>query len=367
MLYVRSKLIQAFCCRTAVKIVLPTSYYVCRVFTSSNGNHYQLNENSEADHQLFQPRIKFLLPLGFERREWYPKHMGIQLKRMEGKLRTVDLIIEVHDSRIALTGRNPTFNEKLYSIRPHILVMNKMDLIDLKKYKEPIEDFYGRQGIKSIVWTNCKDRKQKPIENLLTTMLSTLQSERRFNRMVKTEYQVMVVGVPNVGKSSVINTLRGNNLGFGKAVKEGARPGVTTRVQNRVRIWDRPAIYLLDTPGILEPYISDVDAAMKLAACDLILESATKPYMVADYLLYYMNKSGDFSYIKNLHLPNTKPCDDIKQILLHVAKAHKLRRTVYVDNFAAERWDIEQASKRFLDLFRHGKLCSDMFLDRDLF
>jgi ribosome biogenesis GTPase A len=97
----------------------------------------------------------------------------------------------------------------------------------------------------------------------------------------------MVVGVPNVGKSSLLNSLRGNNLGFKKAAKEGlplifknkndlkfkgARPGVTIRVQNRVRIWDKPAIYILDTPGILDPYFDDVDSAMKLAACNLILE-----------------------------------------------------------------------------------------------
>lgn len=101
----------------------------------------------------------------------------------------------------------------------------------------------------------------------------------------------MVVGIPNVGKSSIINALRGQNLGkHNQAVKEGNRPGVTVRVQNKVKILDKPPIYILDTPGVLSPTSRNVDDTMKLAICDLILESATKPDFVADYLLYWLNK-----------------------------------------------------------------------------
>ena len=122
-------------------------------------------------------------------------------------------------------------------------------------------------------------------------MLDCLRSEHRFNRQVKTEYQVMVVGIPNVGKSSVINALRGHNLGKkNEATLEGNRPGVTVRVQNRIRILDKPPIYILDTPGVLSPSSRNVEDTMKLAICDLILESATKPDYVADYLLYWLNK-----------------------------------------------------------------------------
>ncbi|KAL3091731.1 hypothetical protein niasHS_005822 [Heterodera schachtii] len=186
----------------------------------------------------------------------FPKHMGVQLKVMEGKLRTVDLVIEVHDARVALTGRNPSFGAKLYSVRPHILVFNKMDLINMKRYKEPIEEYYrNEQKITNICWTNCKNLTNKAqFQTLMDKMLDLLRNEHRFNRTVKTEYQVMVVGIPNTGKSSLINALRNVNLDFGKAVKEGARPGVTIRVQNRVRILDRPPTYLMDTPGVLNPW-----------------------------------------------------------------------------------------------------------------
>jgi ribosome biogenesis GTPase A len=186
-----------------------------------------------------QFRQTFELPAAFDHRQWFPMHMSVQLKKMEARLRSVDLVIEVHDARIALTGRNPDFYQKLYAIRPHILVLNKRDLIDLKKYQKPIEDYYYSQGIKHIVWTNCKKKTQTPLRELQTRMLDCLRDEHRFNRQVRTDYLVMVVGIPNVGKSSIINALRGNNLGkMNQAVKEGNRPGVTVRVQNRVKILD---------------------------------------------------------------------------------------------------------------------------------
>ncbi|PIO68643.1 hypothetical protein TELCIR_09557 [Teladorsagia circumcincta] len=164
-----------------------------------------------------------------------------------------------------------------------------MDLINMKKYKQPIEDYYRyEQGVNHIIWTDCKRRLSRALSNVQKTILDVLVREPRFNRTVKTEFQIMVVGIPNVGKSSLINTWRSHNMGTKQsAVTEGARPGVTVRVQNRVRVLDKPPVYVLDTPGVLSPSTRNV---MKLALCDLILESATNPHYVADYLLYWLNR-----------------------------------------------------------------------------
>ncbi|KAF1763350.1 hypothetical protein GCK72_011616 [Caenorhabditis remanei] len=92
----------------------------------------------------------------------------------------------------------------------------------------------------------------------------------------------MVVGIPNVGKSSLINAMRTHTLGIKrKAVEAGARPGVTVRVQNRVRIMDKPPIYIIDTPGVLSPNHRNIEDAMKLALCDLVLESHVNLYYLA--------------------------------------------------------------------------------------
>jgi len=290
--------------------------------------------------------------------------MSVQMKKMEAKLRSVDLILEVHDARIALTGRNPEFYQKFYAIRPHILILNKMDLINLKKYRRPIEEYYHNQGVKNIVWTDCKRKLGPALKDLQTMMLDCLRSEHRFNRQVKTEYQVMVVGIPNVGKSSVINALRGHNLGKkNEATPEGNRPGVTVRVQNRIRILDKPPIYILDTPGVLSPSSRNVEDTMKLAVCDLILESATKPDYVADYLLYWLNKNRDFLYVKLLEL-DCGPIDDIQRLFIEICKKHDFRTRKLIGNDHVERWDFDKARVMFINLFRKHQL-RDCFLDKD--
>ncbi|MFH4973648.1 hypothetical protein AB6A40_000357 [Gnathostoma spinigerum] len=293
-------------------------------------------------------------------------HMSVQMKKMEGKLRSVDLIVEVHDARIPITGRNSLFFTQLYAIRPHILIFNKMDLINLKKYRKPIEEYYREKGVENILWTDCKTRLSSAIKNVQSTMLECLRNSPRFNRTVKTEYQIMVVGIPNVGKSSLINSLRLRNLGNHKqAVAEGARPGVTVRVQNRVRILDRPPIYVLDTPGILAPYGRQIDDAMKLSICGLILESTINPLYVADYLLYWLNKTGDEIYANQLNV-SSGPTDHIQTFLLDVCRANDFRIQCRIPGRGTEeRWDIDKAANFFIDSFRKGKF-QDQCLDKDL-
>lgn len=158
-------------------------------------------------------------------------------------------------------------------------------------FRAAVEARCRDEGVTHVLWTDCKRKKKKALTELKQMLLDALRSDYRFNRTVKTEYQVMVVGVPNAGKSSLINGLRGATLDrTNHAVQEGARPGVTVRVQNRVRVLDRPPIYVLDTPGILNPYTRSVEENMKLGLCENVLETTLNMEHVADYLLYWFNK-----------------------------------------------------------------------------
>uniref|UniRef100_A0A0N5ARE2 Mitochondrial GTPase 1 n=1 Tax=Syphacia muris TaxID=451379 RepID=A0A0N5ARE2_9BILA len=308
------------------------------------------------DHFVPSPNMDY--------KRWFPMHMSVQMKKMEGKLRSVDLIIEVHDARIPLTGRNVQMFSSLYAVRPHILVMNKMDLIDCKIYKKLVENHYSKLGVQHIVWTDCKRRSREALKMLQKKILEVLQSEPRFNRAVKTEYQIMVIGIPNVGKSSLINSLRISNLGLKAiAAAEGARPGVTVRVQNRVRVLDKPPIYVLDTPGVLSPSGTSMEEVFKLSLCNLIPDSTMCQEHVADYFLYWLNKSGDFSYVDYLNIP--EPYDDISTLLLALCKSKDWKYNCVIPGKGkVVRWDFERATKHFIEFYREG-YARDCCLDND--
>ncbi|KAK6758469.1 hypothetical protein RB195_015969 [Necator americanus] len=306
-----------------------------------------------------QIRDEYVLPSNFDYRVWFPMHMFVQLKKMEGKLRSVDLIVEVHDARIPVSGRNSTFMKQFCSIRPHVLVMNKMDLINMGKYKQPIEDYYRHEhGITNIIWTDCKRRHSRALLNVQKAVLDILTHEPRFNRTVKPEFQIMVVGIPNVGKSSLINTWRSHNMGTKKSAV------LEVRVQNRVRVMDKPPVYVLDTPGVLSPSTRNTDEVMKLALCNLILESATNPRYVADYLLYWLNRTGDYSYIKHLEISG-EPTDDIDRLLLRICVAKDFRTRCLTGTTYEDRWDFDRAIAMFIKLFRKG-IFKDCCLDKEI-
>uniref|UniRef100_A0A3Q3WHY4 Mitochondrial GTPase 1 n=1 Tax=Mola mola TaxID=94237 RepID=A0A3Q3WHY4_MOLML len=274
---------------------------------------------------------------GREVAHWFPGHMAKGLKQMRANLKNVDCVIEIHDARISLL--NPIFQETL-DVRPHLLILNKMDLADLSD-KQRVLKALAKDGMKHVVFTDCLK-----------------QRDDKIRKVKNTNYCLMVIGVPNVGKSSFINSLRRTNLKKGRASRVGGEPGITKAVLTKIQVCERPIMHLLDTPGVLPPKIESVETGMKLALCGTILDHLVGEDIIADYLLYSLNRLGQFSYVEKYNLG--EPRDDIQHVLKHIAvKLRKTQRvkaitgvgniTVTVPNYTAAAYD-------FIRAFRKGEL-----------
>ncbi|XP_057703931.1 mitochondrial ribosome-associated GTPase 1 [Corythoichthys intestinalis] len=293
---------------------------------------------------------------GREVAHWFPGHMAKGLKQMRASLKRVDCVVEIHDARIPFSGRNPMFQETL-DVKPHLLVLNKMDLADLTN-KQRILNKLNSNGVKNVLFTDCLKQRDNSVTKLVPTVLEMITKSPRFNREENHNYCLMIIGVPNVGKSSLINSLRRTHLKKGRASRVGGEPGITRAVLTKIQVCERPIMHLLDTPGVLPPKIESVETGMKLALCGTILDHLVGEDVIADYLLYSLNRLGNFSYVEKYNLE--EPSDDIQNVLKRIAvKLRKVQRvkaltgvgnvTVTVPNYPAAAYD-------FIRAFRKGEL-----------
>ncbi len=186
---------------------------------------------------------------------WYPGHMKKTKEMVQNNLKLVDVVIELLDARIPLSSKNPEI-DKLAQNKPRVVVLNKSDLSDKAKLNKWIS-YYQSKGIKAIPVDTLKGSGVNKIveecKNATKEKMDALKEKGRKERARR----VMIVGVPNVGKSSLINKLTGR-----KSTQTGDRPGVTKGKQ-WVRL--KGNLELLDTPGILWPKFEDQKIALNLA------------------------------------------------------------------------------------------------------
>ena len=186
---------------------------------------------------------------------WYPGHMKKTKEMVQNNLKLVDVVIELLDARIPLSSKNPEI-DKLAHNKPRVVVLNKSDLSDRAKLNKWIS-YYQSKGIKAIPVDTLKgsgvNKIVEEFKKVTKEKMDALKEKGRKERAIR----VMIVGVPNVGKSSLINKLTGR-----KSTQTGDRPGVTKGKQ-WVRL--KGNLELLDTPGILWPKFEDQKIALNLA------------------------------------------------------------------------------------------------------
>lgn len=199
--------------------------------------------------------------------QWYPGHMHKAKKEIMDILPRVDMIIEVLDARIPYSSENPLIDQ-LRGEKPCLKILNKIDLADESLAAQWQSALEQESGIKTLTFSQHKPNPSKILE-LCHQMVGH-----------KERYQVMIAGIPNVGKSTLINILAGRTI-----AKTGNEPAVT-KGQQRIRVDER--MTLLDTPGMLWPNIENEDSGYRLAVTGGIKETAFEIPDIAFYAAVYL-------------------------------------------------------------------------------
>ena len=267
---------------------------------------------------------------------WYPGHMAKSRRLLQDQLRAVDAVIELCDARAPLATRNPDL-EKLTRGKARILILNKADLADDKETARWVE--YFRSQNLSAMRFNSNGGKTKEI--LARIQEATRPAvERAAARGVKKTVRLMIIGIPNVGKSTFINRIHGSGI-----AKASDRPGVT-RSNQWVKIG--PYLELLDTPGMLPPRMDDQDGARLLAYLGSIRDQIMNTEELAGQLLMHLQAINPAAVAARFKLPEGEIYDDPQLALEAACKGRGWL-------ISGGRPDVDRAAALVLDEFRAGK------------
>ncbi|MFO1445888.1 ribosome biogenesis GTPase YlqF [Bacillus sp. Bva_UNVM-123] len=213
--------------------------------------------------------------------QWFPGHMAKARRQVTEKLKLVDIIFELVDARIPYSSRNPMIDE-IIQHKPRLVLLNKADMADREKTKQWIMHFQ-KKGIKALAINSQAGQGMKEIVQASQEIL-----QEKFDRMsakgIKPRaIRAMIVGIPNAGKSTLINRLAKKNI-----AKTGNTPGVT-KAQQWIKVGKE--LELLDTPGILWPKFEDQEVGLKLALTGAIKDTILNLQDVAVYALRFLGEN----------------------------------------------------------------------------
>ncbi len=213
--------------------------------------------------------------------QWFPGHMAKTRRLITDSLKLVDVVVELVDARLPLSSRNPEI-DRIVGHRPRVLVLNKADIADNDANQKWL-NFFKNKGIETILMDSQSGKGLKNFDAAIDAVLAEKFEKERLKGMQRRTVKMMIVGIPNVGKSSFINRLSGR-----AATKTGDRPGVTTAKQ-----WIKVAgkYEILDTPGILWPKFEDKEVGRRIAFTGGIKDEIMDIEELAFFLVGYLRKN----------------------------------------------------------------------------
>ena len=268
--------------------------------------------------------------------QWYPGHMTKARRMMQENIKLIDLVIELVDARIPLSSRNPDIDE-LGRQKSRLILLNKADLAE-NKWNDAWIEYFKDKGYLAVKVNSKKGGGIKNIQSVIQEACKEKIERDRKRGILNRPVRAMVVGIPNVGKSTFINTLAGK-----ACAKTGNKPGVTKGKQ-----WIRlnNGVELLDTPGILWTKFEDQQVGMKLAFIGSIKDEILNTEELAAEFLKFMQQhypgiiAGKYNIEEN---------GDVYEVLNRIAESgHCIVR--------GNELDVEKAAALLMDDFRSGRL-----------
>lgn len=270
--------------------------------------------------------------------QWFPGHMTKTKRMMQENQKLIDIVVELVDARIPMSSRNPSIDE-IFPSKPRLLLMNKSDIAD-EKLNEEWKKYFENKGIMTRSISSTTGKSLNDIFASCKEILKDKLEHDKARGLVNRPIKIMVVGIPNVGKSSFINKLSGR-----KSAVTGDRPGVTKGKQ-----WIRlqNGFELLDTPGILWPKFEDVSVGEKLAFTGAIKDEIMDLEEIAMKLLKLLSENYPETLAARYKMTET---DGLEAYELLELLGRKRGFVV-----SGGEIDTERAAKILLDEFRGAKL-----------
>ena len=268
--------------------------------------------------------------------QWYPGHMTKAKRMMQENIKLIDLVIELVDARIPLSSRNPDIDE-LGKNKARLVLLNKADLAE-DKWNDAWAEYFKKKGFSVVKVNSRKGGGIKSIQGVIREACAEKIERDRKRGILNRPVRALVVGIPNVGKSTFINALAGK-----ACAKTGNKPGVTKGKQ-----WIRlnKQVELLDTPGILWPKFEDQEVGLKLAFIGSIKDEVLQTEELAAELIHFLRTAYPEVLADKY---NIEMDEDDYVVLNHIAKS---RNCIVRGN----ELDTEKAALLLLDDFRNGKL-----------